>query len=128
VNVNLDFVPKKSKKIEKVRFEGWKAYEKRHIEQKTAANLIAIMKEMHDYLETEYSGISGFNYTPTMLVFVCNFPKGRSRSVVYFHFKKGHIKIETILGHVSIYNLEDFNSTVKTMILGGFNQLSTTQK
>jgi hypothetical protein len=127
-NVNLDFVPKKLGKIEKVRFEGWKAYESKHLEQKTSPVLLALLKEIHDFLEVEYMEISRFTYTPSMLVFNCNSPKGRTRAVAYFHFKKGYIKMERGATHTLIHTIEDFNNEVKKVLLEGFNELSINQK
>jgi hypothetical protein len=127
-NVNLDFIPKKLSKGDKVRFEGWKAYEKNLIDSKMSDTLIGLLKKMHDFLEEEYKGLVGFNYAPNLLVFVCKFPKGAKKSVAYFHYRKGFIKIEINGIWISIYTIDDFNTEVKTTILDNFNKLSINQK
>jgi len=127
-NVNLDFIPKKLSKGDKVRFEGWKAYEKNLTESKMSDTLITLLKKMHDYLEEEYKGLIGFNYTPSLLVVVCKFPKSAKKSVAYFHFRKGFLKIDCDGQMLPIYSIDDFNDEIKNSILKAFNKLSINQK
>lgn len=128
-NINLDYVPKQSKKGEKVRYEGWIGFEKMLNENKSIVPFIPSFKQIHNYFEEEYKDLIQFNYTPNFLTIACKFPVGRTRTVLFIRInKKGFVHFEFYPNVVPVYRLEDFNSELKQSILKRFNELSKQKK
>jgi len=124
-SVSMDYVPKQSKKGEKVRFEGWVGFEQMLKTNKNITSFIPTLKEMHDYLETEYIDLIQFNYTPNFLTLACKFPASRARTFLFIRLKKDCVNLEFNQKVFTVNVMEDFNEEVKTGIKNYFNSYST---
>ncbi len=123
-SVSMDYVPKQSKKGEKVRFEGWVGFEQMLKTNKNITSFIPTLKEMHDYLETEYEDLIQFNYTPNFLTLACKYPTSRARTFLFVRLKKGNVNLEFNQKVVTINTIEEFSSEVRSEIKNYFNSYS----
>ncbi len=123
-SVSIDYVPKQSKKGEKVRFEGWVGFEQMLKTNKNITSFIPTLKEMHDYLETEYEDLIQFNYTPNFLTLACKYPTSRARTFLFVRLKKGNVNLEFNQKVVTINTIEEFSSEVRSEIKNYFNSYS----
>jgi hypothetical protein len=124
-NVNLDYIPKTSKKGGKTRYEGWLGFEKMLNQNKAIVSFIPTLKSMHDYFEEEYKDLIQFNYTPNFLTIACKYPSSRSRTIIFIRLKKESVLLEYSEKPVIIKSLSDFNDTIKGELKKRFNELST---
>ncbi|MDI1315759.1 P-loop NTPase fold protein [Flavobacterium sp.] len=126
-SVSLDYIPKQTKKGEKVRFEGWQGFEQILKDNNNIKAFIPELKSIHDYFESEYKDLVQFNYTPNFLTIACKNPKSRSRTFVFIRLKKDSVLFEYSGKSEKISSLLDFSSIVKDELKNRFNELSIKQ-
>jgi hypothetical protein len=127
-SVSLDYTPKQTKKVDKVRYEGWAGFEFMLKENKNIIPFIPTLKTIHDYFDNEFKDLIQFNYTPNFLTIACKFASTRVKTLLFIRLKKDFVIFEYAGKAAAIKNIDDFNESIKTELKNRFNELSKTKK
>lgn len=126
-SVSISNAPKKAEKFSKVRFEGWDGFEK--VLKEKDNKVIPLLKELHDYIQTEFKDLMTFNYTPNALT--ASVLKSNQRSRTFFYIAVFKNRGVLYLGGDSkefvpqeIKTISDFTDEMKENIRLRFNYLS----
>lgn len=124
-SVSLDFVPKMSKKGNRVRFDDWDSYTSMLSESKSLEPLIPTLELIRDYFIQTFLNEIQINFTPNFMTIAVKNPIGRARTVVFIRLtNKGYVQFEYAGKTVQVTRSTDFTDEMKNEIQIRFNELS----
>ena len=124
-SVSLDFVPKMSKKGNRVRFDDWDSYTSMLSESKSLEPLIPTLELIRDYFIQTFPNEIQINFTPNFMTIAVKNPIGRARTVVFIRLtNKGYVQFEYAGKTVQVTRSTDFTDEMKNEIQIRFNELS----
>jgi hypothetical protein len=123
-SVSMEYIPKQSKKGEKIRYEGWLGFEKMLNQKTYNPVLIDTLKEIHDWAISKFDNKIKINFTPNFMTFACVNSISRSRTFCFIRLKNDLIRIEYAKGPSGIKAPVELSQEIKDGIVIGFNNSS----
>ncbi len=128
-SVSLDFIPKLTKKGNRVRFDNWEGYASMLSENKALIPLIPELKLINDYFKSTYDKEILINYTPNFMTIAVANALSRSKTVLFIRLtNKGVLQFEYSGKTAAVKTLADFTIAIQEEIKQRFNELSSVKK
>lgn len=123
-SVSMDYIPKQSKKGERIRYEGWLGFEKMLSQKAYNPVLINTLKEIHDWAHKFFDKKIKINFTPNFMTFACVNSISRSKTFCFIRMKNDLIRIEYAKGPSHLKVPTELSQEIKDGIVYGFNNSS----